>query len=231
MVRPRLSHSFLPVFRNCFFMGVMALLASVAYVQPLIRAEPHRFAIVPALGVGIKDGKAIGTVHYIAIQVDQDLRGQGPRIQFSEMLRGSAVGDQWKDGVRAATIAAAAATGEDYRNWTVTIKNRSYTHFTEGSSASGVIAVGIMAAWRGDKLRPDVALTGVMTPQGHLENVDALPAKLTGAADAHMRVMLVPKGQARTAEWDLIEQGLQRNVTVIEVGSLLEAYAWMVAPH
>jgi predicted S18 family serine protease len=212
-------------------MPAIAILMFVTYVQPHARAEPHRFATVPALGVGIKDGRPIGSVHYIAIQVDQDLQGQGPRILFSEVLRGSAVGNQWKEGARAATIAAATATGEDYRNWTVTIKNRSYSSFTEGRSASGVIAVGIMAAWRGDSLRSDVVLTGVMTPQGNVEDVDALPAKLNGAADAHMRIMLIPKGQARTAEWDLIEQGQQRNVTVIEVGSLSEAYDWMVVPH
>ena len=87
-----------------------------------------------------------------------------------------------------------------------------------------------MAAWRGATLRSDVVLTGVATPQGKLTEVDALPAKLEGAAGAHMRTMLVPRGQARTSEWDLFEQGRQRNVTIIEVGSISEAYELMTSP-
>src|SRR5262245_16229482 len=86
-------------------------------------AEPHRFATVSALSVRSRAGHAIGNVHYIAIQLDQYLRGQGPRVLFSEISRGSAVGDDWKEGVRVATVAAANTLGQDYRNWVVIIKN------------------------------------------------------------------------------------------------------------
>ncbi len=192
-------------------------------------ADPHHFATVSALGVSSRDGHAIGNVHYIAIQLDQDLQGQGPRVLFSEISRGSAVGDDWKEGVRVATVAAANILGQDYRNWVVTIKNRTNSSLTDGSSSSGAVAVGIMAAWRGATMRSDVVLTGVVTPQGKLTEVDALPTKLEGAAGAHMRTMLVPRGQARTSEWDLFEQGRQRNVTVIEVESISEAYELMIS--
>jgi len=37
----------------------------------------------------------------------------------------------------------------------------------------------------------------------------------------------VPKGQARTEEWDLHQQASQRDMTVVEVASLLEAYELM----
>jgi predicted S18 family serine protease len=42
-----------------------------------------------------------------------------------------------------------------------------------------------------------------------------------------MHTLLVPKGEARTLEWDLYELGRQYNMTVIEVGSLREAYELM----
>jgi len=42
-----------------------------------------------------------------------------------------------------------------------------------------------------------------------------------------MRAMLVPKGEARTSQWDLFELGRQRNVSVVEVGTLREAYEFM----
>ena len=44
---------------------------------------------------------------------------------------------------------------------------------------------------------------------------------------ANMHTLLVPKGQARTEEWDLPQLGRLRNITVIEVGSLREAYELM----
>lgn len=203
------------------------LITTIVGWPSIALVEPHRFATVPALGVGAKDGMDIGHVHYIVIQLDHDPSGRGPTVQFSERWRGSAVGDRWKDGVRIATVAAANAVGQDHRFWMVTIQNRTYTSLTEGSSASAAVAVGLMAAWRGDTLRPDIALTGVITSQGTIKDVDALPSKLEGAASAGMQIMLVPRGQARTREWDLFELGKLRNITVIEIGSLQEAYERM----
>ena len=194
-------------------------------------AEPHRFATVPALVVGFMGGKETGGVHYIAIQLDRDPERRGPTILFNEIALGggSAVGKDWKEGVRLAVAAAAEAIGEDQRNWTVTIKNRSYGSLTDGASASSAVAVGIMAAWRGDTIRSDVALTGVITADGRIRKVGGLRGKLEGAAYAKIHTLLVPMGEARTPEWDLYELGRQYNVTVIEVGSLREAYELMTS--
>lgn len=190
-------------------------------------AEPHRFATVPALAVGLVAGSQIGSLHYIVIQLDEDRLGQGPTVQFSERSRGSAVGDAWKEGVHIAITAAARAVKEDARGWTVTIKNRAYANYTNGASASSAIAVGLIAAWRGDALRPDAVLTGLITSDGRIEAVDSLPSKLDGAVRANMRTLLIPAGQARTDEWDLFELGRQRNIAVIEVGTLNDAYQLM----
>jgi hypothetical protein len=214
-------------FRLIVLFALLAVMAGQAGSSG--RADSSRFVTVPALGVAWKDGSPIGGVHYIAIQLDDDLQAEGPRVWFSEIWRGSAVGDDWKEGVRRATIAAAAVLGQDPGRWTITVRNRSYSSFTEGASASGPVAIGIMAAWRGDTLRADTVLTGVVTTAGALTAVDALPAKLDGAAAGHMRTMLIPRGQARMADWDLYEQGRMRNVAVVEVGSLSDAYGLMVA--
>ena len=186
--------------------------------------EPHRFATVPALAVGSYGGIEVGSLHYIVIQLDEDRLGRGPTVQFSERSRGSAVGDEWKEGVQTAITAAARAVNEDARGWTVTIKNRAYANYTNGASASSAIAVGLIAAWRGDALRPDAVLTGLITPDGRIQPVDSVPSKLDSAARANMHAMLVPAGQARTDQWDLVELGRQKNIMVIEVGTLNEAY-------
>ena len=190
-------------------------------------ADSHRLTTVPALAVSTTDSR-IGGIHYITIQLDEDREGRGPTIQFSEQIRGSAVGEEWKAGVRAAVAAAGLVLGADTRNWTVTVRNRSYNSYTEGASASGAVAVALIAAKRGETLNQDVAITAAISPEGRLLEVDGLPAKLDGAARGNMRLLLIPRGQARTADWDLMEQGKQRHVTVIEVGTLEEAYELMV---
>jgi hypothetical protein len=190
-------------------------------------SEPHRLATVPALAVGVIGGTEVGSLHYIVIQLDEDRLSRGPTVQFSERSRGSAVGDEWKEGVQTAITAAAQAVKVDARGWTVTIKNNGHANYTNGASASSAIAVGLIAAWRGDALRPDAVVTGLITADGHIQPVGSLPSKLEGAARSNMHIMLIPAGQARTDEWDLFELGRQRNITVIEVGTLNEAYAFM----
>ncbi len=204
----------------------LVLLADFAS-SSAIRAESSRTASVPALAVSVVGGQQVGNVHSVVLQLDQDPQGLGPTILFSESSVGSAVDDVWKDGARTAITAAAKVMGEDARNWRLTIKNRSRFSLSGGSSASSAIAVGIIAAWRGDTIRSGVVLTGVIAPDGRIEDVGDLPVKLQGAATANMRSMLVPKGEAKTAEGDLFELGRQRNINVVEVATLQEAYEFM----
>jgi predicted S18 family serine protease len=210
--------------------GRVCLLAALLLGHPPpwdVRAESRRYMSVPALAAAQVNGQLVGNVHYIVLQLDRDPQGHGPTILFSESSAGSAVDEVWKDGARAAIAAAARIMGEDARNWTLTIKNRSRFSLSSGSSASSAMAVGIIAAWRGDDLRSGVVLTGVITPDGRIEDVGDLPAKLQGAVAANMHAMLVPKGEAKTDEWDLYELGRQRNITVVEVSTLQEAYELM----
>jgi hypothetical protein len=190
-------------------------------------SEPHRLATVPALAVGVIGGAEVGSLHYIVIQLDEDRLGRGPTVQYSERSRGSAVGDEWKEGVQTAVTAAARAVKVDARGWMVTIKNSGYANYTNGASASSAIAVGLIAAWRGDALRPDAVVTGLITADGRIQPVAGLPSKLEGAARSNMHIILIPTGQARTDEWDLFELGRQRNIMVVEVGTLTEAYEFM----
>ncbi|HET7057973.1 MAG TPA: S16 family serine protease [Nitrospiraceae bacterium] len=206
---------------------IVLFIVFLSSFSTVVWSEPHRFATVPALAVGVFRGAEVGSLHYIVIQLDEDRLGRGPTVLFSEYSRGSAVGDEWKEGVQLAIVAAAQAVREDAKNWMVTIKNRAYANYTNGASASSAIAVGLIAAWRGDILRQDTVLTGLITADGRIQPVASLPSKLEGAALANMQTILIPAGQARTDEWDLTEMGRQHNMTVIEVGTLSEAYEFM----
>jgi uncharacterized protein len=94
-------------------------------------------------------------------------------------------------------------------------------------SASSAVAVGIVAAWRGDNIKSDVALTGKIMPDGQIEPVGALLVKIETAARAQFKTVLVPRGQLDTADWDLSQLATRWNIKVIEVATLEEAYQLM----
>lgn len=198
---------------------------------PLWAADGRRLATVPALSV--LAGGQIGTVQYVVLQIDKDSRqGGGPTVQFNELNLGggSIVSEDWKEGVKHAVAAATNAVGEDGRDWVITIKNRSHNALTEGMSASSAIAVGIVAALRGDDIRSDVALTGTITPNGHIESVGAILIKIEAAARAQFTTILVPRGQLDTADRDLSRLATRWNIRIIEVATLEEAYPLMTTP-
>jgi predicted S18 family serine protease len=194
---------------------------------PLWSADSHRLTTVPALGV--LAGGQTGIVHYIVLQIDKDPRQEGPTVQFNEINLGggSLVSEDWKEGIKQAVAAATKAVGEDGREWVITIKNRSYSALTEGMSASSAVAVGIVAAWRGDDIKSDVALTGKIMPDGQIESVGALPIKVEAAARAQFKTILVPRGQLYTTDWDLSQLAIRWNIKILEVGTLEEAYQLM----
>ncbi len=194
---------------------------------PVWSDDSRRLATVPALGV--LAGGQTGIIHYIVLQIDKDPRREGPTVQFNEINLGggSLVSEDWKEGVRQAVAAATKAVGEDGREWVITIKNRSYNALTEGTSASGAVAVGLVAAWRGDHIKSDVALTGKIMPGGQIESVSALLVKIEAAARAQFKTILVPRGQLGTADWDLSQLATRWNIKVIEVATLEEAYQLM----
>lgn len=196
-------------------------------VSPLWSADSRRVVTVPALGV--LAGGQTGVVHYIVLQIDKDSRQEGPTVQFNEISLGggSIVSEDWKEGVKHAVIAATKTVGENGRGWMITIKNRSYNAWTEGMSASSAVAVGLVAAWRGDDIRSDVVLTGTIMPDGQIESVGSLLTKIEAAARAQFKTILVPRGQLDKADWDLSQLALRWNITVIEVATLEEAYQLM----
>ena len=209
---------------------LVLLLSSIilcAQAVPVWPAEGRLVATVPALGVR-SDGQT-GVVHYIALQIDKGPRQEGPTVQFNEINLGggSIVSEDWKEGIRQAVAAATRAVGEEGRDWVITVKNRSYNALTEGVSASGAVAVGLVAAWRGDNVKPDVALTGKILPDGKIEPVGALLIKIEAAAHAQFTTVLVPRGQLAAVDRDVLQLATRWNIKVIEVATLGEAYQLM----
>jgi uncharacterized protein len=95
-------------------------------------------------------------------------------------------------------------------------------------SASAVVAVAIMAAYRGDVIRSDVALSGQITPDGRLDVVGGLPVKIEAAANAHYQTIIVSRDQPLTPDWmGATDVASRRRVQLIQVSTLDEAYQAM----
>lgn len=193
-------------------------------------AGEARLVSVPALGVQ-GDGLP-GVVNYILIQLDRSPSYDGPVVQFNEMNLGggSRVGDEWKEGVRRAVQAVMKTVGDEGKDWLITIKNRSMTAITDGASASAAVAVGLLAAYRGDALASHIVVSGQITPDGRLDVVGGLPVKIDAAAAAHYRVLVVSRDQPMTADWiATTETAARRRIELVQAETLEEAYQIVTA--
>ena len=210
------------IFRLVCMVGLAVMPVVASY------AGSSNIVSVPALGV---QGEGLpGVVNYILVQLDHVATQSGPTVQFNEVNLGggSLVGDEWKEGARRAVRAVTHAVGDSGHDWLITIKNRSTTSWTDGMSASAAVAVAIMAAHRGETIRSDVALSGQITADGHLDVVGGLPAKIEAAANAQYRTIVVPQDQPLTTDWiSATEVAARRRVQLVQVGTLDEAYRTM----
>ncbi|MDO9118681.1 MAG: S16 family serine protease [Nitrospira sp.] len=208
-------------------LGLLVGLASIGCPTP-VAAQAARIVSVPTLGVRT-DGLP-GVINQVLIQFERIPVQHGPVLDFNEINLGggSLVGEEWKDGVRHAVQAVARLVGEDGHDWRITLKNRAVTAVTDGRSSSGAIAVGILAAYRGDALRSDIAVSGVITPDGRLDVVGGLPSKLEAAAGGQYRSLVISRHQPYTSDWPQGEEAAARlRIALIQVRTLTEAYEAM----
>lgn len=98
---------------------------------------------------------------------------------------------------------------------------------SDGPSAGAVMAVGFIAAFRGDRIQRGTALTGTLEPGGRIGWVGGIPDKIRAAKREGYHTVLVPRGQLHSSQWNLIELGFQLNITVKEVDTIDEAYLLM----
>jgi len=202
-------------------------------IPTLSVSGPEGAVSSPEGAVSSPEGKPIGAPSYTIIQVVRLSQPVGPEILFNEgprglgAFKGSVLGADWKEAARKATVAASSAVGEDPRTWQVTLKGASYGYPMYGPSASAALAIAMVVARRGDTLLPGVVITGAVDPEGQISAVGRLPEKIRMAAAAGFSTILIPSGQTRTPDWDLGLLAKSLNLTVLEVSTIKEAYAWM----
>lgn len=190
-----------------------------------LRAPFTRSCELAALAVGTTDGTATG--HCMPIQVSvHDDRSTTFRVGIYESEVG-ATGNMWRSAAWMSTSAAALATGFTPATRHVTFDVEG---FIDGPSAGGIMTVGILAAARGDEMRTDAAMTGMINPDFSIGPVGGLPHKIRGAAEAGKKLVIIPSGSRvdldrnLKREVDLMDLGRKLGVEVVPVTDLYTAY-------
>ncbi len=111
---------------------------------------------------------------------------------------------------------------------TVSVQGVTYLPTTsDGPSAGAVMAVGLIAMFKGESVRRGVALTGTIEPDGTIGPVGAIPDKVRAAAREGCRTILIPAGQLQSSQWNLVHLGFQLNVEIKEMATIDDAYELM----
>jgi uncharacterized protein len=131
---------------------------------------------------------------------------------------------------RMAALVATAVTGYDYYSFDYFIRIESNTTIVGGPSASGAMAVAIMAALRGKTVRSDLSMTGMVDPDATLGPVGGIPEKLIAAADSGVKVFVIPAGQEQALDLntgstvDVVKLGREKGVKVVVAKTVVDAY-------
>jgi uncharacterized protein len=142
----------------------------------------------------------------------------------------SGVGPQWRASAWSAPLAAVSILNLNLADYKVTYEVQGSV---DGPSAGALMTAATLAAFLGDKLKPEVTMTGAINPDYTIGPVGGIPQKLEGAAEIGKTVVLIPTGQRvqedlATGELvDVVERGKNLGIEVREVGDVFEAYKYL----
>jgi len=149
-------------------------------------------------------------------------------VQLQWILAGVRLGHTHVGAMAQAFAYAVERTPSVQHSGTVSVQGVTYRPSgSDGPSAGAAMAVGFIALFKGDSIQRGIALTGTIEPEGRIGPVGSIPDKIRAAVREGYRTVLVPSGQMRDPQWNLIELGFQLNVTVKEVETIDEAYQLM----
>lgn len=136
-------------------------------------------------------------------------------------------GEMWRAAAWQAALVAADLSGRDVNGVRLFFQRSGRV---DGPSAGAITTIGVLAALRGDAVLPDVAMTGTINPDGTIGPVGGVPHKIDGAAEAGMRMVLIPYGMrndrdlAADRDVDLFQRAADRGIEIRAVGDIYEAY-------
>ena len=132
---------------------------------------------------------------------------------------------------RVAALIATLLAGYDFESFDYFVRIKADSPIVGGPSASAAMAVSFLAALRGKTIPGNYSMTGMIDPDTTVGPVGGVPEKLTAAARAGVKLFAIPAGQSKARSLslgstvDVIEMGKQLGVKVVEVDTVLDAYA------
>lgn len=199
-------------------------LAPLAFISfALVACSASNSAVtVPALWA---NSEGMGGIEPAGIIVETNAVSTQFLVDLSDVDANGA-GPSW----RAATAtAAAAATIMAAVDPSSVALEYTITGPIDGPSAGGILAVGTLAAIRGDALDASVTMTGTLSPDGRIGAIGGVKTKIEAAASAGYRLMLIPVANEEFALEDnsmtnAPTYGATLGITVKTVETVSQAY-------
>ena len=148
------------------------------------------------------------------------------RVGFYEEVAGGS-GIMWRTSGWMATSVTSLLLGIDISNYKVSFDVGGRL---DGPSAGGLLTIALIANLFGDNIKPDVAMTEQINPDGTIGPVGGIPQKIEGAVRKGKKLILVPYGQRSNVDLktnqlvDVVERGKTLGADVREVSHISEAY-------
>jgi hypothetical protein len=187
---------------------------------------PPTSVTVPVLWAGTNpDGTAAAGIEPAVVNVQS-----ADEASFNVDLAGiqaKGAGEAWQLSSASAATVATLLTGADPGRVAL---DYEITAAIDGPSGGAALAIGTIAAIRGDALLPKVTMTGTIAPGGTIGRVGQVPDKVRAAAKAGYSLVLIPVGNERAFDArtgrpvDVVAQGRRLGVTVRSVRDVDEAY-------
>ena len=176
------------------------------------------------------------------------LRGSGRVLVDTEPR----IGIDLQSSLRVAVSVAEGLTGFNFSRVDVVARvvGEEEVEVVDGPSAGAAIAAAVISAVRGERLNATVMITGTVNPDGSVGQVEWVLEKALAAAERGAKLFLVPRGQGSVLVWRVVEERVGPfirlryeptyvdvewflksrgfSVEVVEVGSVREAYGYLV---
>ncbi|MEM4282364.1 MAG: S16 family serine protease [Candidatus Woesearchaeota archaeon] len=180
-------------------------------------------ASIPVLALTEKDGKTVGTVAELHLEV----RDGSERV-FLETIPLTKISTQIS--MRFAQQVVCRELDLDCSRYDFIFTLKGPSGIVGGPSAGAAGAVLIAATLKDMKLDNRTAITGTINSGGIIGPVGGLSEKIFAASKAGLSRVLIPKGEGLSKDEnetkDLFELGRKLNVSVIEVATLAEALSY-----
>lgn len=182
-------------------MIAQAALCAVAIMvaTPAFAGEPRQ-VVIPVLAATLEKVPQ-GTVAYVTMTFEDRKDQSGLDVLFKK--KPGTFSRMTQVAIEEAIYRTANAMGMSPHSWTV-ILTLPYDGLTMyGNSCSAVVALSVIAAAKGKDIPNDRALTGTITPDGRIGAVGAVPLKVKAAAEAHLKIVIVPDEQdGADGQWE-----------------------------